>query len=90
MVSYGYSSTVTQPSYPISSSAAKMAGKSIAPLPGGQVLVDAVGADVLQVHVGDLGRHLADHLGRVVADAEQVADVAVHPHQRLIGEVTHS
>ena len=32
---------------------------------------------------------IADHLRGVVADAEEVADVAVHPDRRLVLEVAH-
>ncbi len=55
-------------------------------LAGGEMLVDAVGADVLQVDVGDVLRHGADHTGGVFSHAKQVADVAVHADDRIILE----
>ncbi len=48
--------------------------------------MDAVLADVFQMHVSNLIGMLADYISRIVADAEEVADVSVHPHQRLIAE----
>jgi len=46
-----------------------MAGKFIAPLPGGEVLVDAVFADSSDVDVADVFGVVADDLGGVFAAA---------------------
>ena len=52
------------------------------------MLVHAIFADVFQMHVSDVLRVIADYLGRVVADAEEMADVAIHLNQRLILEMS--
>ena len=52
-----------------------------------QMLMNAVLPDVLDVHVRDLARHRANDVRGGFADAEQVADVAVHADERIIGEM---
>jgi hypothetical protein len=49
-------------------------------LAGREVAVLPTGRDVLELDVPDLTAQLADRLGRVLADAVDVADVEVHRH----------
>ena len=51
-----------------------------------EVLMNAVGADVFEVHVRDVLGVLPDHLGWIITNAKQVTDVAVHQDAGFVVE----